>query len=118
VPLFAAIGGMLLGASSAAAAGAGVTALVGGLATAAIVAGVGSSIYGAVSSSAAVRRAANASGISGLGSPATTVDAGSSAGADNLGRAALISTSPQGVQGVDPTLRYRLLGNSTGLGNG
>ena len=28
-----------------------------------------------------------------------------------LGRAALINTSPSGVQGTDPSQRYRLLGN-------
>ena len=36
---------------------------------------------------------------------------------NNLGRAALISTSPQGVEGTSPTNRYKLLGNSSGLGN-
>ena len=45
----------------------------------------------------------------------TVVD--SSATNQQLGRAALISTSPQGVSGTDPTLRYKLLGNSTALGN-
>ena len=35
----------------------------------------------------------------------------------NLGRAALINTSPSGVQGTDPTLRYKLLGNNASLGN-
>jgi len=38
------------------------------------------------------------------------VDAGYSNTA-NLGRAALISTSPQGVEGTDPNGRYRILGN-------
>ena len=40
-----------------------------------------------------------------------TVDPSTNANINNLGRAALISTSPQGVQGTDPTLRYKLLGN-------
>ena len=118
MPLFAAVGAMVLGASGAAAAGAGVTALVGGIATAATVAGVGSAIYGSVTAGAAAKKAANANANpSGLSNPATTVDASSTSNINNLGRAALISTSPQGVQGTDPTLRYRLLGNSAGLGN-
>ena len=45
------------------------------------------------------------------------VDAGSTSQMDNLGRAALISTSPQGVEGTNPSLRYKLLGNAPGLGN-
>lgn len=36
---------------------------------------------------------------------------------NNLGRAALIATSPQGVQGTDTSSRYKLLGNISGLGN-
>lgn len=34
-----------------------------------------------------------------------------------LGRAALVYTSGQGVQGSNPSNRYALLGNATGLGN-
>lgn len=37
--------------------------------------------------------------------------ANSTANANNLGRAALISTSPSGVQGIDPTGRRKLLGD-------
>lgn len=33
------------------------------------------------------------------------------ANANNAGRAALISTSPSGVQGIDPTGRRKLIGN-------
>lgn len=52
------------------------------------------------------------------GGKSTTVDATSTnSQANMLGRAALISTSPQGVQGTDATNRYKLLGNSGGLGN-
>lgn len=49
-----------------------------------------------------------------MATPAATdaqkVDA-SAPGANNLGRAALISTSSQGVMGMDPVGRYKLLGN-------
>lgn len=48
---------------------------------------------------------------------AQTVDASSTSNLNNVGRAALIMTSPQGVQGTNPTNRYALLGNNTGLGN-
>jgi hypothetical protein len=48
---------------------------------------------------------------------AQTVDGSSTSNINNLGRAALIMTSPQGVQGTDPTNKYALLGNQTGLGN-
>lgn len=46
--------------------------------------------------------------------PATTVGdktGNMTSAANNLGRAALISTSPTGVLGTDPTGRKRLLGN-------
>lgn len=46
-----------------------------------------------------------------------TVDNSSNSNLNNAGRAALIYTSPQGVQGTDPTNKYALLGNQTGLGN-
>lgn len=46
-----------------------------------------------------------------------TVDPSSSSSINNLGRAALIMTSPQGVQGTDPVNKYALLGNQSGLGN-
>lgn len=49
---------------------------------------------------------------------AQTVDGSSSSSMNNLGRAALVMTSPQGVQGTDPTNKYALLGNQNGLGNG
>lgn len=48
---------------------------------------------------------------------AQTVDPSSTSTTNNLGRAALIYTSPQGVQGTDPTNKYALLGNQAGLGN-
>lgn len=48
---------------------------------------------------------------------AQTVDPSTTSSVNNLGRAALIMTSPQGVIGTDPTNRYALLGNQTGLGN-
>ena len=46
-----------------------------------------------------------------------TVDGSSTSNLNNAGRAALVMTSPQGVQGSDPVNRYALLGNNTGLGN-
>lgn len=48
---------------------------------------------------------------------AQTVDNSSNSNLNNAGRAALIMTSPQGVQGTDSSNRYALLGNQTGLGN-
>ena len=48
--------------------------------------------------------------LTGTVDPATTVDPGVNQ-VNQLGRAALISTSPQGVQGTDNVGRYRLLGN-------
>jgi hypothetical protein len=44
-------------------------------------------------------------------SPLQTVDPSTSSNVNNLGRAALIATSPQGVVGSDPTNKYALLGN-------
>ena len=51
--------------------------------------------------------------ITGTVDPSTTVDptANNQNQINQLGRAALISTSPQGVQGTDNVGRYRLLGN-------
>jgi hypothetical protein len=50
--------------------------------------------------------------LTGTTDPATTVDPGVNSNQINqLGRAALISTSSQGVKGTDETGRYRLLGN-------
>ena len=49
--------------------------------------------------------------------PAQTVNPGGNnpSNPQQLGRAALIMTSPQGVQGSNPSNRYALLGNSTAL---
>ena len=91
MPLFVAVGG----------------ALVEGLSTVAVATEIGTSIYNATRSTKIP---------SAEGSAATQVDASTSANVNNLGRAALISTSPQGVSGTDPTLRYKLLGNPAGLG--
>ena len=49
--------------------------------------------------------------LNAMHTPDTVVDPSAAAGTNNLGRAALIQTSPQGVQGTDPSLRYKLLGN-------
>ena len=107
MPLFAAVGGAILGSAGAASAGTFITGLVGGLTVAGVTAGIGTSIYGATRSTKIPSAEGNA---------ATQVDASTSANVNNLGRAALISTSPQGVSGTDPTLRYKLLGNPAGLG--
>ena len=124
IPIFAGVGAAILGTAGTAAAGAGATAVVGGIASAAAVAGVGAAVYGGVTAAAAAKKEAaaaenaqNNQNITGVGNPTTTVGSSNASGVDNLGRAALISTSPQGVQGTDPTLRYKLLGNTTGLGN-
>ena len=130
MPVFAVVGAVLgsigsaigagLGAVGAAAGvtGAGVTAgtsmLAGGMIVSGI-AGAAESIYGAVSAADAAKESAGA-----VTTPnaAQTVDNTSTSNVSNLGRAALIMTSPQGVQGTDMSTRYKLLGNSPGLGNG
>ena len=60
MPIFAAVGTAILGASGAAAAGATATAVVGGLAIAGTAAAVGTSIYGANAQAAAAKKQANA----------------------------------------------------------
>ena len=111
-----------LGAVGAAAGvtGAGVTAgtsmLAGGLILGSV-ASAATSIIGATTGTQAGEYT-NAAGITNV---ATTVDPNSTSATNErvnqIGRAALISTSPQGVQGTEPSGRYRLLGNSSGLGN-
>ena len=117
MPIFAGIGTALLGTGGVAAAGATGTAIVGGLATAAA---VGGATYAVSSSRSAAKAAktqasimAGTQGITGTANPETTVDptANNQNQINQLGRAALISTSPQGVQGTDNVGRYRLLGN-------
>ena len=88
------------------AAGLGVVGMVGGLA-----AGVAGSIQSSIAANKQAKAMQDAQNASGLGNAATTVDATTAANVNQLGRAALISTSPQGVQGTDSTGRYRLLGN-------
>jgi len=46
-----------------------------------------------------------------IGTPGTTVDPSTQSNTNQLGSAALVSTSPLGVQGTDPSQRYKLLGN-------
>lgn len=100
----------------AAAAGAalGTSAAVGGT----IVAGTALAAGLAVSS--AVSSAAQAKALKRAQADSITPDASQTVGdptknttaqANNLGRAALISTSPSGVLGSDPTGRRKLLGN-------
>jgi len=121
MPFFGAIGAWVLGSGGAAAAGAGVTAAVGVATTAAVAGGIAASVYSSSASSTAAAKSRNAQdaymrSLTGTVSPTTTVDANST-NVNQLGRAALISTSPQGVQGTDTSMRYKLLGNSPGLGN-
>lgn len=88
-----------------------------------VAASVATSVYSSSASSTAAKKASGAAeadarsraALTGTGNPLTTVDP--NAGVNQLGRAALISTSPQGVSGTDPSMRYRLLGNTSGLGN-
>lgn len=102
-----AIIGSALGASAATAAATGLTAI-------GVAGGVG---LGIASASGAF--SSKASTINPNPSPTATqtVDPSSSSNVNNLGRAALVYTSPQGVQGTDPVNRYSLLGNNPGLGN-
>ena len=77
--------------------------------------------YSMVASNQAAKKAAHqmneqmdaAQALTGTANPETTVDptANNQNQINQLGRAALISTSPQGVQGTDNVGRYRLLGN-------
>jgi hypothetical protein len=106
---FAATVGTWMGASAATAAAVGGTAIV------ATAASVGASIYSSVSQAAAAKKAEKAAAASGSGTPDASQTVGETPNkteyANNLGRAALISTSPTGVLGSDPSGRRRLLGN-------
>lgn len=102
IPFAAGLGGAL-GVSAAA----GGALIAGGLTAAGIAAA------NAASQKAAVKKAANNSASS---TPDATQIVGgnptnTTANANNFGRAALISTSPSGVEGSDPTGRRRLIGN-------
>jgi hypothetical protein len=74
---------------------------------------------GAVDTLAPAKVSEASTNVAGATTAATTVDASaeSSARVNQIGRAALIETSSQGVQGTENSGRYRLLGNSPGLGN-
>jgi hypothetical protein len=98
MPLFAGIG-LALGATAASA------ATVGTIATLGTVGLIGSQVYSGIT------QAAQAKKLAAQSSAGTTVDAGGTSNTTNLGRAALIQTSSQGVQGTDATGRMRLLGN-------
>lgn len=92
----------------------GTSAAVGGtiVAGSALAAGLG--IAGAVSSSAqasAAKKAQEAAQNQANNTPDTTVGDPTLSQTNNLGRAALISTSSSGVSGLDPTGRRSLLGN-------
>lgn len=99
----------------AAAAGAalGTSAAVGGTIIAGTALAGGLAISQAAAQKAALKKAA-ASQVSLQPDVSQTVGGNptnTTANANNLGRAALISTSPSGVQGTDPTGRRKLLGN-------
>lgn len=107
VPLAIAVG-TTLGASAAAAGAVGGTVLAG----TALAAGLG--IAQAVSTAkqaTQAKKAQDAATAQATGTPGTTVGDPTLNQANNLGRAALISTSPSGVQGLDPTGRRSLLGS-------
>lgn len=98
--------------------GAGVTAAASIAAGAAVVgagAAIGAQAIGGSQQAAAQKKAQKASDASMAAAqvltPATTVGDASKGDPTLLGRAALISTSPQGVLGTDPTGRKKLLGN-------
>lgn len=97
---FAAAAGTLFGTSAA----------VGGtiIAGSALAAGLG--VAGAVQN-AAQQKALKASQASAAPDASQKVGDSSKGNPDQLGRAALISTSPSGVVGTDPTGRRKLLGN-------
>ncbi len=118
MPVFAAIPA-ILGSIGAAAGvtGAGITAGMSIAAGAAIAGGITAGVVNAVGGAqqAAAMKKAAASG-NGNATPDASQTVGdptinSSARANQLGRAALISTSPSGVSGTDPTGRRKLIGN-------
>lgn len=109
--------GIILGAIGAAAGvtGAGVTAAASIAAGAAIAGGVTAGVVGVVSAAqqnAAMKKAAAGNNTAVTPDASQTVgDPNLNSSAGQLGRAALISTSPSGVQGTDPTGRRKLIGN-------
>lgn len=115
MPVFAAIPAVLGSIGAAAGVtGAGVAAATSIAAGAAIVGGVGAGIAGAVSASAQARALKKANAVDATPDASQTVNGGganTTSAAGNLGRAALISTSPSGVQGIDATGRRKLIGN-------
>lgn len=117
--VFEAVGSAAVGVGTAVV-GAGGAAAAGGLATGLIGVGVAGAVgVGIASAAGAFTPSAKASTINPNPNPtaAQTVDNAATSNVNNLGRAALISTSPQGVQGSDPSNRYALLGNSQALNN-
>ena len=110
-PIFGAIGAAAGVTGAGVTAGASIAAGI-GITTAAVGAGVGiASSAGAFSSSPSQINPNPTATAS------QTVDNSSTSNVNNLGRAALVMTSPQGVQGTDPVNRYALLGNSPSLKN-
>lgn len=103
IPFAAAVGGAL-----------GTSAAVGGtvIAGTALAAGLGiANAVGSASAAAAAKKQAADAQNAAANTPGTTVGDPTLNNNGNLGRAALISTSPSGVSGLDPTGRRSLLGN-------
>lgn len=102
--------GTALGASAATAAATGLTAIGVGIS-----AGLG--IAGAAGAFGGTAKASTINPNPAVTGPQTVDNAGQPdpSNPTQLGRAALIYTSGQGVQGSNPSNRYALLGNSAGL---
>jgi hypothetical protein len=115
-----AVGGAVAGALGAVGAGIGVTGagVTAGMSIAAGALTIGAAASAATSiATAAGAFSAKPSLINPNPTPtaAQTVDNSSVSNVNNLGRAALIMTSGQGVQGSDPSSRYALLGTSNSV---
>lgn len=103
IPFAAAVGAAL-----------GTSAAVGGtiVAGTALAAGFGvANAVGSAQQATQAKKAQDAAQASAANTPGTTVGDPTLSSSNQLGRAALISTSPSGVQGLDPTGRRSLLGN-------
>jgi hypothetical protein len=114
MPVFAAIPAALAAVGTAAGATAAAATTVGGFIVGGTALATGLGIAGAVSSASqasSAKKAEEAAQNQANNTTNTTVGDPTLAQTNNLGRAALISTSSSGVQGLDPTGRRSLLGN-------
>jgi len=103
MPVFAAVGAVLASVGTAVGASAATATMTGALiAGSAVTAGLG-----IAESAGAFSSKASTINPNPTATAAQTVSSGgSNPNSTNLGRAALIATSPQGVQGSDPSNRY------------